>query len=141
MSKFRLTDHQKTDERRCDICGGLTYPPYVDGRGEFPGWYCEEHNTRFANEPIPVHHRPAVIKLTGLRHDVAEAAHALADFPGVEVTSTKTTATITGTPERILNAARQAFLNVEGNEDRPAYRLLLAISKLHDAARTPSLEV
>ena len=101
MSKFRLTDHQKTDERRCDICGGLTYPPYV-------------------------------IKLTGLRHDVAEAAHALADFPGVEVTSTKTTATIIGTPERVLNAARQAFLNVEGNEDRPAYRLLLKVSAYYD---------
>lgn len=133
--RFSLKDHQKTSERPCDICGGLTFPPYVDERtgDEFPGWYCEEHNTRFANEPIPVHHLPTVVKLTGLRHDVPEAAHVLADFPGVEVSSTKTTVTLTGTPERIIYAARQAFLDIEGDNDRSAFRLLVAISKHFDA--------
>lgn len=76
------------------------------------------------------------MKFTGLRPGVTGAAEALADFPGVEVVATKTTVTLIGTEDDILNAARQAFLNVEGDNDRDAYRLLLAVSKYLDARRT-----
>lgn len=143
-----------TLDRPCVTCGGPTIPPYVGDDGyHYTGWYCEEHGDCFVNEPIPVRFIPTVLKFTGLRHEVAVAALGLLLFPGIEVSVTKTTATLTGTPEDILTAARQAFLNAENSgrwpqrspEEAAAYRLLLKVSDRFDAitaaARTKSLEV
>lgn len=74
------------------------------------------------------------MKFTGLSPEVVTAAYRLRQYPGVTVTATKTTATLTGTVNDILNAARQSFLDTEFDNDRPAYRLLLLVSEQADAA-------